>query len=231
MESNGQKRKKIMILGASCLVFICLLGTAVFILSLLMQDDSGRRKRQVQRVTLVKPPPPKKLEKQPEPEIKKKQEIVEPEPEEQPPEDMDDLADEDIPPGEELGLDSDGTGGADGFGLKAKKGGRSLIGGAGGTKSLLRRYAWYTRLLQDEIREKVNKDLEDKKDIPAGKHNLVLRIRLDGSGNMELYDITKSSGNERVDRAVESSVAGFQVSESPPEEMPKIMKIRVTFKS
>jgi hypothetical protein len=34
-----------------------------------------------------------------------------------------------------------------------------------------------------------------------------------------------------VDDAVEQAIEGFRVSEIPPEEMPKLLKIRVTFKS
>ena len=221
-----------MVVGISCLVFAGLLASAVYVLSLLMNSDSGNRKRHIQQITMVKPPPPPKIkEKPPEPEIKKKEEIVEPEPEEQPPEEMEESMEDDMPPGEELGLDADGTGGADGFGLKAKKGGRSLIGGAGSDKSLMRRYGWYTRILQDEIRDLVNKYLEDKNDIPSGKHNMVLEIRLDGFGNMELAQINTSSGNQEVDLAVRQAIAGFRVSESPPEAMPKILQLRVTFKS
>lgn len=181
---------------------------------------------------MLKPPPPPKIkEKPPEPEIKKKEEVIEEQPEEQPEDDLDNSMDEDIPPGEELGLDSDGTGGMDGFGLKAKKGGRSLIAGSGGEKTLLRRYAWYTKMLSDEIREKVNKYLEDKENIPSGKHRMLLRVGLDLSGNMQLYAIAKSSGNLEVDKAVEEAIVGFKVSEVPPEEMPKILKVRVIFKS
>ena len=156
-------QNKAVIIGVSCLVFLCLIATAFFALKGLMKDDGGKQKRHVAQIKMLKPPPPPKIkEKPPEPEIRKKEEIVEPEPEEQVEEELDDAMDDDLPPGEELGLDADGTGGADGFGLKAKKGGRSLIGGDGSGKSLLRRYAWYTRILQDEIREKVNK-------IPRGK--------------------------------------------------------------
>ncbi|MCG8553532.1 MAG: TonB C-terminal domain-containing protein [Desulfobacterales bacterium] len=197
-----------------------------------MKNDSGVRKRQIQRVTLVKPPPPPKIkEKPPEPEVKKVEEIVEPELKDPVEKDMDDSMDDDVPPGEDLGLDADGTGGADGFGLKAKKGGRSLIGGSGGDKSLLRRYAWYTRMLQDEIREKVNSYLEDKEDLPGGKHKMLLWIMLDKKGNMVLRSIPKSSGILKVDDAVEQAIAGLKVSEMPPEEMPKLLKIKVTFKS
>lgn len=210
---------------------ITLFFSAAFIVKMFLMDGANKRKRQIQRITLVKPPPPKIKEKPPEPEVKKQEEIMEAEPEDLPPEEIEDTGKEDMPPGEDLGLDSEGTGGADSFGLKAKKGGRSLIGGSRGSKSLLRRYAWYTRILQDEIRQKVNKYLEDKKEIPGGKYKMVLEVKLDSIGNMVLVTIFKSSGNFVVDNIVEQAIIGFKVSEIPPEEMPKKMKIKVTFKS
>ncbi|WP_320044889.1 TonB C-terminal domain-containing protein [uncultured Desulfobacter sp.] len=231
MKSSAENKKKGLIVGISFLVFVCLCTFSFFPLKFFLKNDSGVRKRQIQRVTLVKPPPPPKIkEKLPEPEVKKIEEIVEPEIEEQIEDNMDDAMD-DTPPGEDLGLDADGTGGADGFGLKAKKGGRSLIGGSGGDKSLLKRYAWYTRMLQDEIREKVNSYLEDKADLPGGKHKMLLWIMLDDNGNMVLRSIPKSSGILKVDDAVEQAIAGLRVSEMPPEDMPKLLKIKVTFKS
>lgn len=230
MSNSAENKKKILVIGIACLVFICLGTVAFFIVNVLLNNDTGVRKRQIQRITLVKPPPPPEIkEKPPEPEIKKKKEIVEPK--EQPEEKMDESMDEDIPPGEELGLDADGTGGADGFGLKAKKGGRSLIGGSGGSKSLLKRYAWYTRMLQEEIREKVNKYLENKEDIPGGKHKMLLWVMLDKDGNLVLRNISRSSGNSLVDTAVEQAIAGFRVSELPPDDMPKVLKLKVTFKT
>lgn len=227
--ANPNKKKFIFITVAGLVVVIFLIS-GIGVLKLLLKDDPGRRVRKIQRVTLVKPPPPKKVEKPPEPEIKKEKEIVEPEPEETPPEEMDDPGNDDTPPGEDLGLDSDGTGGSDGFGLRAKKGGRSLIGG-GGSQSLMRRYAWYTRILQDELREKVNTYLEDKKELPRGKHKMVLSLSFDMVGNMKGFSIVRSSGNTRVDEAVGKAIKGFQASETPPEEMPRTMKVKVTFKS
>nr|WP_320191737.1 TonB C-terminal domain-containing protein [uncultured Desulfobacter sp.] len=232
MKNTAENKKKFLIVGISFLVFICLCTFSFFVLKFFLKNDSGVRKRQIQRVTLVKPPPPPKIkEKLPEPEVKKIEEIVEQKLEDPVEENMDDAMDDDAPPGEDLGLDADGTGGADGFGLKAKKGGRSLIGGSGGDKSLLRRYAWYTRMLQDEIREKVNSYLEGKEDLPGGKHKMLLWIMLDKKGNMVLRSIPKSSGISKVDDAVEQAIAGFRVSEIPPDEMPKLLKIKVTFKS
>lgn len=232
MTENNESKKKVFVVGVACLVFICFLVSAIVVLKMLMKDDGRKRKRQIQRVTLVKPPPPPKIkEKPPEPEIEKKEEIIEQQPEEQMEDDMDDAMDDDIPPGEDLGLDADGSGGMDGFGLKAKKGGRSLIGSGNGSRSLLKRYAWYTRMLQEEIREKVNKYLEARDDIPNGKHKMQLWVSLDQKGNMQLYSISRSSGNSLVDNAVEKAIVGFQVSETPPEEMPRKLKVQVTFKS
>lgn len=232
MAEKNENKKKVFVVGFACLVFICLLTSAIVVLKILMKDDGTRRKRQIQRVTLVKPPPPPKIkEKPPEPEIKKKEEIIEEQPEEQMEDDLDDAMDDDMPPGEDLGLDADGTGGADGFGLKANKGGRSMIGSGHGARSLLKRYAWYTRMLQEEIREKVNKYLENKEDIPGGKHKMQLWVQLDHDGNMLLFSISRSSGNVLVDDAVQKAIIGFRVSEIPPEEMPKRLKLQVIFKS
>jgi TonB family protein len=230
MDKPARDNKRILIMGIACFVFVCLLVSGFFLFKMLLEDDQGRKKRQVQRITLVKPPPPEKIkEKPPEPEIKKEEKIVEPEPKEVP-EEPDDSAKDEPPPGDDLGLDSDGTGGSDGFGLAAKKGGRSLIGG-GGDSSLLARYAWYTRILQDEIRTKVNQFLEDKKDLPDGKHRILLRVELDAGGRMTSFAIDGSSGNPQVDDAVKEALAGFKVSEAPPEDMPKTVKLKVTFKS
>ena len=231
MTEKNENKKKFLVVGTACLVFICLFASAVFVLKMLMKDDGAKRRRQIQQVTVVKPSPPPKIKEKP-PEIKEekiKEEIVEPEPEDQLEDNMDESMD-DAPTGEELGLDADGSGAGDGFGLKAKKGYRSLIGGGGG-KNLLKRYAWYTRMLQEEVREKVNKYLEDKEEVPTGKHRMLLWVVLDEDGNMSLFSISKSSGIELVDNAVEQAILGFRVSEAPPEDMPKKLKVKVTFKS
>lgn len=218
------------VIAGACLVIAGLICVAFFVLNILLKEDSGRRKRQIQKVTLVKPPPPPKIkEKPPEPEIEKKEEVVEPEPEEMPPED--DTSSDEPPPGEDLGLDADGSGAGDGFGLKANKGGRSLIGGGdGGKKAMMKRYAWYTRILQDEIREKVNRYMEDVELIPGKKHKVLLKIKLDDAGRLMSWHIAGSSGDSWVDGQVEKALQGFSVSEAPPEDMPKTIKIKVTLK-
>nr|WP_319493784.1 TonB C-terminal domain-containing protein [uncultured Desulfobacter sp.] len=230
---NRTTKNRAMAAGVAAVVVICMVILAVFVFNMLLKEDQGKKKRQIQKITLVKPPPPKPKEKLPEPEIKKQEEVIEPEPAEQPPDDMKDLGEDDAPVGDDLGLDADGSGGGDGFGLKAKKGGRSLIDGEkiGGGGSLLRRYSWYTQILQDEIRQKVNKILEESDEIPSGRHRMMLRIRLDDIGNIVSLSVFQSSGNGKVDNIVEQAITGFKISETPPEKMPRAMKIKVTFKS
>jgi TonB family protein len=233
MRTIGRKKtsSKTMIWMVSTAVAFCFVGASVFIIKLLLSDDSQKRKRQIQMVTLLKPPPPPKIkEKLPEPEIKKKEEIIEPEPEETPPEDMKDMAEDEMPEGDELGLDSEGSAGSDGFGLKGKKGGRALIGGDLSEKSLIRKYSWYIRLIQEEIRKTVKTYLEQNGGIPEGNLKTLVKIILDETGNIVDFSIFGSSGNHRMDNAVKQALKMAQVNNPPPKRMPKSIKLKITSK-
>ena len=203
------------------LVLICL---SVFVLKILMTDEGQKRKRQIQMVRLLKPPPPPKIkEKPPEPEVKK-EEIIEPE-EEPPPEQTEDQSQDDTPAGDDLGLDAEGGAGSDGFGLVGKKGGRSLIGGGRGNNSLLRKYAWYTRFIEEEI----SKRLARNGDIPSDKLKTLVRIVLDEVGTIVDYRIYGSSGDQQMDDAVMLALEQIgMISEPPPEGMPRVVRIEIT---
>lgn len=227
-----KKGKTRFIIGgvAACLVVLFVAG-AVFALKYLLKDDSQRRKRRIQMVTVVKPPPPPKIkEKPPEPEIKKKEEMIEPEPEETPPEPADDMAEDDTPPGEDLGLDADGTAGSDGFGLKARKGGRALIGGTLSDASMMRRYGWYTRIIQEELRKRMNRHMEENGGIPDGNLKTQVQITLDDLGKIVNFDISRSSGNPMMDHAVVNALKLATISEPPPRGMPRIIKLKISAK-
>lgn len=223
---NKKKYKAIMglIVTGIILFFLCI---GFFTVKALMSDDSQKRKRMIQSVKLIKPPPPPKIkEKPPEPEIKK-EEIIEPEIEEQkPPED--DLSDQDNnePESSELGIDGEGSAGSDGFGLKAKKGGRALIGGGSG-RSLLRKYSWYTRIIQEDINRLLKKILGQNKEIPGGNFKSFVRIKIDESGNILNCEIFKSSGNMRIDKAIRTAMRKTKISRPPPSGMPREMKLKI----
>jgi TonB family protein len=229
---DKRKRKiKIAIGGvALCVVLLMLVGV-VFALKYLLKDDQQRRKRRIQMISVVKPPPPPKIkEKPPEPEIKKKEELIEPEPEETPPEPTDDMSEDDVPPGEDLGLDADGTAGSDGFGLRAKKGGRALIGGAYSDASMMRRYGWYTRIIQEELRKQLNSHMESNGGYPEGNPKALVLITLDELGKIVEYNLSRSSGNEKMDDALVSALRLATISEPPPKGMPRIIKLKISAK-
>ena len=139
-------------------VMVVLLGASAYVVKIVLSDDGPRKKSSVTTVTLLKPPPPVAMkEKPPEPEpIKemKKEEIIDPGPknEQQNADNQDNT-----PAGDKLGLDADGKAGGDAFGLVGKKGGRNLLAGGDGLGrlSLLNKFAWYTKIVETEVRKKV----------------------------------------------------------------------------
>lgn len=197
----------------------------------LISDDDKKKKRRMHMVQLMKPPPPPKVkEKPPEPKIEKKQEIVEPEQKAPEPEPTNEPTDDEPPPGDDLGLDTDGTGGADGFGLKARKGGRSLIGGGGGKDALMRKYGWYTRIIQDELRKQINKYMDDNGGIPEGDLNAVIQIKLDDMGRIIKFNVFRPAGHQSMDKAVEHVLTIARISEPPPKHMPRTIKLKIAAK-
>jgi outer membrane biosynthesis protein TonB len=209
----------------SGLVALLVLCAGLFGVKMFLKDGGSTRKRNTQFVMLKPPPPPKIREKPPEPEIKKPEIKT---PEEQVPEEMEDQAQDDTPPGDELGLDADGTSGSDAFGLKAKKGGRPLIGGDLTRNALLRKYAWYHRIIQEEIRERVHEHMEQNGGIPEGDFQSLVEIELDDRGNVVKYRIRGRSGNRMMDAAVQSVLGMTRISEPPPHGMPKAMKLKIS---
>lgn len=228
MKSNKKKRQQkqpLIIAG----VLILFTATMVWTVSALIKDDGSKRRRQIQMVTLVKPPPPPKIEeKPPEPKVEE-EEMIEPEPEEAPPEDMNDTPQDEAPPGQDLGLDSDGTAGSDSFGLLAKKGGRALIGGSG-DRTMMQRYAWYTRMIQEEIRKQINDHMNKNGGIPKGDYKALVKIVLDAEGRIVDYAFQQPSGNQDVDNALRATLTSINVGEVPPEGMPRAIRLRVASK-
>lgn len=221
--SKKKRASKNSIWVISSVVAVVFMVFALWMVKMLLSEDTQRRKRNVQMVMLKPPPPPKMKEEPPPPEMEKKEEIIEPEPEEAPPEDMNEMAEDDTPPIDDLlGLDADGGAGMDGFGLKAKKGGRSLIGGGNGT-----RFAWYTAMIQKAISEQVREYLDANGGIPEGNLKAYVKIKIDTAGRIVFSRIIRSSGNKRMDDAVERSMAMVTIREMPPMDMPKVLKFRI----
>lgn len=225
-KKNKSPQRTIILISTVVAVFIMVVG--IFIVKVLISDDGSKRKRAVQMVTIMKPPPPPEIEETPpEPEIKE-EEIIEPEPEENFEEMEDAGADQDA--GSNLGLDADGVAGSDAFNLYANKGGRALIGGDDSNVGLLRRFAWYTQMLQDRIQERLRKELEGTGGIPEGEHQATVRIVMDDNGNIINCKIVGSSGSSKMDNAISSAVKTARIEDPPPYEMPKAIKLKISSK-
>ncbi|MBU1172207.1 MAG: TonB C-terminal domain-containing protein [Proteobacteria bacterium] len=193
------------------------------VVMLVMSDDSGKKDR-MRTLTLLNPPPPRKIKEKPsEPEIKK-EEIIEQVPEPETPDEMDNAPEDESQSVDDLlGLDSDATG-SDSFGLKAKKGGHSILGNGDA------QFRWYTSMIQKEISETVRKYLEDNGGLPETELKALVKVEIDDDGRVIDYKLLRSSGDRRMDQAIMTALASAEVHEMPPLDMPRALKFRITSK-
>jgi TonB family protein len=236
--------------GIIVLVFLVAGGGLFF---LLKASEAQSKKGRVVSVALIRPAPPLKerpeppKEKPPEPEVQKKEietirEVVRQE------ENRNDKP-EDKPAGNDLGVDAEGGAGSDSFGLVGKKGGRALvdpsrgeggssgptvtqsekpkIGGDTSPAALMRKFAWYNQLVQEEMKKLVFKRLDENGGIPKGKLEVVVQIVMDDAGNVLEHRIMRSSGNPKMDEAVNGSIGFAKMSEPPPQGIPRSMDIKI----
>lgn len=189
-------------------------------------SNAPQLKHQVQQITLVRPPPPKVKEQppeqRPEPEVKKDdvKEIVEAER----PQEVDRPQDDEPPPAGELGVDGDATGGGDSFGLQARRGGASLVGG--GTRNGGSIYGWYTSRYSSELQRLFNETVTRMGGIKGVGLKTIVRVDIDDSGAIR-GAIIASSGNPRMDEAVRQALSSFTLKEPPPPGMPRAMKLGI----
>ena len=216
-------------------IVLFFVGIGVGIFYLLAVDKGGGKKVFVAKIDLIKPdrsePPPPK-EKLPEPEIQQKQDIVT-----APVNTPDQPAGDDKPAADgPLGLEGDGGAGADGFGLAARgKVGRDIttIGTGNGLHigdqgAILRKYAGYFRLVQEEMKKIAFKHLDEAGKFPKGKLEATVQIVMDDEGVITECRIVRSSGNSAVDKVVKESLRLARISLPPPRDVPRRINVRMT---
>jgi TonB family protein len=221
-------------IAATSVALVIVVGTG-FLINMLLVDSPHRDiKKQVQMLRLQNPPPPppppKVEEKVIQPEVKPK-ETLKMDKFEAPRSDAPPQANskDAKPQGNDLGLDAQGGPGSDSFGLKGIPGGGTLIGGGGtGGGSAMGQYAWYARIIQDEIRDAVSKHLNQNGGVPKGKLEAVVKIVLDDKGSIIRFEIMNSSGDRKMDDAVKSTVKGMMISQRPPDGMPRALSLKVS---
>ncbi|HME42722.1 MAG TPA: TonB C-terminal domain-containing protein [Syntrophorhabdales bacterium] len=221
--------------GAVLLIFLLLAGGILYLVS---TDSGGGKKVFIAKVDIVRPnaldkPPPPPKEKLPEPEVQKKETIVAPDLTQQQTSSAkgDDKPAADGP----LGLDAQGGAGSDGFGLAARKGGRDVttlgtgpkVGGGRDLATLLRQYAPYTRLVEEDVNKLVRRRLEENGGIPKGKLEALAEIIVGDKGDIRQFKIIRPSGNRSMDEAVKESLKFARISQPLPEGCPRAMNIKI----
>ncbi len=177
-------------------------------------------KTRVQKISLVKPPPPKPQEKPPEPEKMEqeqpKQDVVQLDA----PPTPDQPQDAGPPPGEQLGLDSDGSSGSDGFGLAARKGGRDIttLGGGGGD-----RMAWFSKRISRQLED----ELKRAKALQGKEYQVIAQLWFDVGGGVTRVRMDKGSGNAELDESLRREMLGMTLRDPLPDDMPQPVKLRV----
>lgn len=214
------RKQVLFIVAGTSLILLCLM---VIAFNSMFSGPKQQRKKTTQMVTLLPPPPPPKIkELPPEPQEVKQEKIQEqladlgPNTPDTPP--------DNTPPAQDLGVDAEGTAGSDGFGLQGRKGGRGLlVGGGGGTG-----YGWYTNRISVDLQRMVNEIIQKEGGLPEGKWRTVVKIELDVTGKIKTFSIIGSSGNQKLDAAVNKALASANLTESLPPGMPRIMKLSFT---
>ncbi|MCQ8105765.1 energy transducer TonB [Methylomonas sp. SURF-2] len=205
-----------------------LLGVALTLLVViavyLLQDLFERppqTKKVVQQITMIQPPPPPPPPevKPPEPEVEEEK-IEEPEPEPEPEPAPEEAAE---PAGEELGLDADGSAGADGFGLAARKGGASLLGGGGGNAIV-----WYGGQIKRQVEDALQSLLAGTAAMKED-YNVVLSVWVGADGRISRSELVSGSGKADVDQALRDALSRLRagIGKAPPENMPQPVRIRL----
>lgn len=200
------------------------LFSLLFVLAVYMLKDKFHKppqtKKVVQQITVIQPPPPLPPEQQPPEPEEKEEKIEEPLPEKEPepaPEQ------DDQPPAETLGLDTDGTAGSDGFGLEGRKGGRSILGGSGGSTIL-----WYGGQIQRRVEDGMQNLLADTAASKA-EYSVIIEVWVGEDGRITRTELSASSGKADIDQALRAALPKLRanIGKSPPDNMPQPIRIRL----
>lgn len=195
------------------------LGAACTALVMGMLKDAGpTKKKSVQQISVLRPPPPppppKPEEKPPEPELKKEEVKI---PEEKP--DPEPQQAEQPPAGEQLGVDAQGSGTGDGFGLVGKPGGKDVttIGGD--------RFGWYAGVLRGQIQ----KALARNDQLRGAEFKVIVRIWVEADGRVRRAELADSTGDADKDKRIRLALADVPVlNEPPPTDMPQPIRFRLS---
>lgn len=214
VQKPSKKLRALVFVGG--MVMTAATATGIYYVRQYLADNNAPAKKVVQQqITLVTPPPPPPPPPEPpKPEVQEEKipEETPPEPEPAP-----EPAPSDAPAGDDLGLDADGAGSGDGFGLVGRKGGRDFLAGGGASGS-------YT----GAFKEKINSLLSDDEELKYKKYKAVLRYWLTPDGVVQRFEISQFSGDPEVKQRLESVMAGLKQFGKPPEDLAQPINWQIT---
>ncbi len=199
-------RPRYLLAGTMVLLFM---GGVYGIVNLILSPAAPRMKQVVHEISLL-PPPPLVEQPPPPPEVKEEINIPEPQP----------VAQDDAPPPGDLGLDADGNG-SDGFQLRARKGGRDLVG-AGGP------FAWY----KGRIGESIDSAFYANK-VRGVNYKKPVQIKLwlnPRDGGIVRFELVGSTGNLDLDKAIRNALAKVEPLGEPPPDFPQVVKLQTVLR-
>ncbi len=217
MTSRAVHYKRYIPHAAGAALVLCLVTGLFWFIQHMLNSAQPMSKKTVQQITLLQPPPPpppppKVEEPPPEPEVVEDK-TPEPDPQQA------DQSNEDVPPGADLGLDTDGGAGGDAFGLIGRKGGRDLIGSRGGMET------WYMNVIKSDIQDFLYENAAVRKK----RYAVDVRFWIDADGRIKRFELLKTSGDREMDGALKTALSNFsKVREKPPEDLPRSFTIRIT---
>lgn len=184
-------------------------------------------KKQVQQIKVVQappppPPPPPQVVKPPEVKEEKLEPLEkepEPEPEPEPAE---------APVSEQLGVDAEGSGAGDSFGLQGKKGGKDItqIKGSGGNGGGGNAFIFYGQHVQRELVAELQNKLKDK--ARTTHYTAVVHVWIAANGDISKVELQNSSGEAEIDDALKIAMSNIKGRlKPPPERLPQPLKIRI----
>lgn len=191
--------------------------------------------KQVQQVTLLKPPPPPPPPPQDQPKPVEPEKIAEPDPI-QPMDEVKELPPmPDLPPAPgPLGLDAEGTGAGDAYGLVGQPGGRALGEGGygssgGGGASGPATWRWYANAVQAEFIDALRNNEATRY---ANFSRAQLAIWADPEGRITKVRLYRSTGDAEVDAAIERDLPRLvMLRQPPPKDMPLPIKFYLSPKA
>jgi len=188
--------------------------------------DDGQEKRRTVQVKVLRPPPPPPPpapeQRPPElPKLRDEVRIDRPEPVEQP------QAQPEAPPPGPIGLDAQGTGPGDGFGLAARPGGRDITlgGGAAATGGAALGHSMFASGAARHIAQ----ELARIDRLRAVEYRVEVRIWVGRDGRIERFEVADSTGDPTIDSLIRDGLSRMAALRSPvPEGLPQPLRVRVT---